>query len=802
MPQNRGTITGGYMKIKLAIFLLTFFSFVSFAQTFTLQGSILDKTTSEPLHKAVIFVSQNIFTYSNSEGFYSIQLPKANYKVKVSMLGYKPIEEEIINTTETQIKNFYLEPSPIELDNVIVTTDRNVSLLRNSPFTKSIISQSDIEEKPLISITEVMKYEPGISIMRDGIWGSEINIRGLSRENVVTLIDGNRIVTSTDISARLAMIDMNDIDRIEIIKGATSSIYGSGATGGIVNVISKSPKLYNDKFSFSGKVASEYNSVNNLSVISSNLYGGTSYLSAKFSGSFRKADNTKTPQGILKNSQFEDFSISGALNIIPFENHRIKLDYQLFKAEDVGIPGSSLFPNQADVKYPEEKRRLFSAGYEIQNISKVIYKVSLKYSNQYIRRKVENIPYTVQNIAATPTTPARRISVLKIEPEADHYNNNLQFHSNFLFDNRFNLITGIDYWDRKYNGFRQRFQKIEVLNASGGVTSTTNRIIAEKPLPDSKMKSLGLFAQGDTKIIDDKLSILIGARFDLINIEGKETLNPLYEINNGVLNPKPAGQKILWKERSAVDNSYSGNLGFRYSFNPNLDFTLGLAYAFRSPSLEERFQFIDLGSFVRVGDPDLKSEIGKSIDLGVRYYSNHFKFISSIFYNRFENLVSELPGKFDGRDARIKTNIGEARLYGFDLRSEYNFYSDYVAYVNLAYVKGDDLTAKSDLPQIPPLNGIIGYKMGLFDLVQIDVNSTVFAEQNKVAAGELKTPGYAIFNFYINTEPISFYNIKLRLFAGVENIFDKAYRDHLSSTRGLIKLEPGRNIFLKVAFDF
>lgn len=786
---------------KLLLILFVIINQIYFAQNITLQGRIFDQKTSEPIDKAFIFISYNYFTYSNNEGYYSLSLPKGTYDVKISMIGYKPIEITLTVDSENIYKNFYLEPSPIELDNVIVTTDRNVSLLRNSPYSKSIISQTDIQEKPLVSIPEIMKNQPGISIMRDGIWGSEINIRGLSRENIVTLIDGNRIVTSTDISARLAMIDMNDIERIEIIKGASSSIYGSGATGGIVNIISKSPKLY-DKFSFNGRLSSEFNSVNNLSVVSTNLYAGTSYLTGKFSGSFRKADNTKTPQGILKNSQFEDFSISSAINIIPLENHRIKLDYNLFKAENVGIPGSTLFPNQADVRYPLEKRQLFSAGYDIQNISSVIYKVSLKYSNQYIKRKVENIPYTVQNIAATPTTPARRISVLKIEPEADHYNNNLQFHTNLLFDNRFNIITGIDYWDRKYNGFRQRYQKIEVLNANGDVTSTTNRIIAEKPLPDSKMKSLGWFVQGDTYIIENKLSVLSGLRFDLINIEGKETLNPLYEINNGVLNPKPAGQKTLWKERNAVDNSYSGNLGFKYSFNPNLDFTLGLAYAFRSPSLEERFQFIDLGSFVRIGNPDLKSEIGKSIDFGIRYYSNHFKFISSIFYNRFENLVSEIPGKFDGRDARIKTNIGEARLYGFDLRSEYNFYSDYVAYVNLAYVKGDDLTAKSDLPQIPPLNGMIGYKMGLFDLIQIDVNSTVFAEQNKVAAGELKTPGYAILNFYINTEPISFYNIKLRLFAGVENIFNKAYRDHLSSTRGLIKLEPGRNIFLKVGFDF
>ncbi len=787
---------------KLITIIVLFINIYSFGQGFIIQGRTLDKSTSEPIHKAFVFISYNSFAYSHNDGFYSIKdLPKGLYNIKVSMLGFKLFETQIQLEADNLTQNLYLEPSPIQLENVVVTTDRNTQFLRNSPYSNTVVSYNEIQQKPFQSVPEMLKDQPGISIMRDGIWGSEVSIRGLSRENIVTLIDGNRIITSTDISARLSLIDINDIDRIEVIKGASSSIYGSGATGGIINIISKAPKLY-DKFSFDGKLMTEYNSVNNLSVISSNLYGGTSYLTAKFSASFRKAGNTKTPAGILKNSQFEDFSFAGSLNILPISNHKIKFDYQLFKAEDVGIPGSLLFPNQADVRYPIEKRELFSAGYDILSLSKVIYKISFKYSHQYIRREVENIPYTVQNIAATPTTPARRISVLKILPEADHYNNNFQLHTNLLFADRYNLVAGVDYWDRKYNGFRQRFQKIEVLNASGNVTSTTNKIIAEKPLPNSKMRSVGFFLQGDTQILENKLSLLSGLRYDFINIQGNQTSNPLYEINNGVLNPTPSGQKILWTERKSTDNSYSGNFGMRYSLNSNLDFTLGLAYSFRSPSLEERFQFIDLGSFVRVGNPDLKSEIGKSVDFGIRFYSDNSTIISSIFYNRFENLVSEVPGKFDGRDARIKTNIGESRLYGFDLRAEYHYNHNYVPYMNLAYVKGDDLTSNSDLPQIPPMNALLGFKVRVFEMFQFDLSSSLFARQSKVATGELTTPGYVIFNLYMNTNPLSIFNYKIRFFAGVENIFDKSYRDHLSSTRGLIKLEPGRNIFFKVAFDF
>lgn len=789
---------------KLILLLLLIKSSLVIAQNFVLEGRVFDKFTSDPLPEALVFISSNHFDYTNYKGFYSIKnLVAGNYQIKISLLGYKYFEAEIQVNSDNVVKNFYLQPSPIQLENVVVTIDRNTQLVRNSPYSTAILSKQEIQQKPSNSIPENLKNISGISIMRDGIWGNEINIRGLSRENIVTLIDGNRIVTSTDISARLSMIDINDIERVEIIKGASSNIYGSGATGGIVNIISKSPNFY-DKFSLNGKFGVEYNSVNNLKVFSTNLYSGTSYLSGKISGSFRKAYNTKTPAGYLKNSQFEDFSLSTAVNFLPLTDHLIKLNYQLFKANNVGIPGSSLFTDIADVRYPIEKRELIFAAYDIDNLSKIIYKVSLKYSHQYIKRKVENIPYTVQNIPASGNNPPRRIRVLKIEPEADHFNNNIQLYTKLLIANKLNFITGVDYWDRKYNGFRQRFQKIEVLNNAGAVDSTIDRIIAEKPLPDSKMKSIGLFLQGDSEIIKNKLLLFNGFRYDFISIEGSKTLNPLYEINNGILNSKPANQKVLWTERKAKDNSFSGNLGLKYSAFSDLDFTLNSAYAFRSPSLEERFQFIDLGSFVRVGNPDLKSEISKSVDLGIRYYSKNISINSSIFYNRFDNLVSEISGTFDGRPARIRTNIGDARLYGFEFGCEFNFFLNNVFYLNVAYVKGDDLTfdPHSHLPQIPPLNGLIGYRNRLIDLLNIDLSLTVYSKQNKVAIGEPTTPGYGIVNFFLNSTTVKFYNTKIRLFAGVENLFNKTYVDHLSSIRGLVKLEPGRNIFIKLALEF
>ncbi|HVO73842.1 MAG TPA: TonB-dependent receptor [Ignavibacteriaceae bacterium] len=787
--------------MKYFLFFLALNFSTSFGQQFTLKGKVTDGLSGEPLEGAAVFISSKNMAYTNPDGNYIIKdAAEGSFDIEVVQLGYEKFSERI-NIPGDTLKNFFLLPSPIELDEVIVSTSRTDKQLRNSPYSELLIGSNQIRNQTYQSLPDALKSEPGISLIREGAWGSEVSIRGLSRENVVALIDGNRISTSTDVAARFSLVDLNDIERVEIIKGASSALYGSGATGGIVNIITKSPP-FNDVFSLKGYLSSGFNSVNNSSINSGSIYGNGSSWASKITGSFRKAGNLQTPSGKIKNSQFEDYSLSGNLNLAPLEDHLIKFNYQLFKANDVGIPGSSVFPNIADVRYPDEKRELFSAGYEIQNISSSLYRLSFKYSYQFIERDVENIPHAVQNIAAASGSPARRVSVLKITPNADHRSNNFQAYGNLLLSENNNLVGGIDYWDRQYRGERKRYQLIQVLDSVGNISTSTNKITGEKPLPDSKFSSLGLFAQDDEEVIKDKLSFSFGARADIIKVKGEMTLNPIYEITNGIINNSPAGQQVIWDKIEETDYPYSANIGLKYSIIEELDFTISLGLSYRSPSLEERFQYIDQGGVLRVGNPGLNPERGKSADLGIRYYSYELKIISSFFYNYFNDLVAEVPGTFEGRAAFVKTNIGKSRLYGFDISSEYNFITDFLLFTAISYVKGDDITAGGNLPEISPLNGKIGVQIGLLKNMQAEINSIIFAAQNETARGEIKTPGYAVFNGSLNSNLLSLSGMNLSISAGIENILNKSYRDHLSTARGSITTEPGRNIFFKLNFNW
>ena len=112
--------------------------------------------------------------------------------------------------------------------------------------------------------------------------------------------------------------------------------------------------------------------------------------------------------------------------------------------------------------------------------------------------------------------------------------------------------------------------------------------------------------------------------------------------------------------------------------------TFNTARSFRSPSIEERYQYIDLGSYLRIGNPYLNPEQGLFADLGLRIWKNTYRFSGNIFMNSFTDLVIEKSGTYDNKPAFIKTNVGKAILYGYDFDFMYNFYKSYVVYGSLS----------------------------------------------------------------------------------------------------------------------
>ena len=241
-----------YLKILLLIFSITCSS-----QNNSLTGKISDRL--ENLSYVNIYIQNTKFgTSSNDEGYYQIKnIPSGTYKIVVSSLGYKTkIIEITFNKDEKIIQNFSLV-SDNSLDEIVVSGNLKPVSKSASSVPVDVYSKSFFKKNPTPSIFESLQNVNGVrpqlncNVCNTG----DIHINGLEGPYTFVLIDGMPIVSGLSTVYGLTGIPQALIQRVEVVKGPASTLYGSEAIGGIINIITKkpsnSPMLFVDSFSSS-----------------------------------------------------------------------------------------------------------------------------------------------------------------------------------------------------------------------------------------------------------------------------------------------------------------------------------------------------------------------------------------------------------------------------------------------------------------------------------------------------------------------------------------------------------------------
>ena len=246
------------MKIYLKIFLLIF-SITCNSQNNSLAGKISDGL--ENLSYVNIYIQNTkLGTSSNEDGYYQIKnIPSGTYKIVVSSLGYKTKTTEITfnkNENEKIIQNFSLV-SDNSLDEIVVSGNLRPVSKSASSVPVDVYSKSFLKKNPTPSIFESLQNVNGVrpqlncNVCNTG----DIHINGLEGPYTFVLIDGMPIVSGLSTVYGLTGIPQALIQRVEVVKGPASTLYGSEAVGGIINIITKkpsnSPMLFVDSFSSS-----------------------------------------------------------------------------------------------------------------------------------------------------------------------------------------------------------------------------------------------------------------------------------------------------------------------------------------------------------------------------------------------------------------------------------------------------------------------------------------------------------------------------------------------------------------------
>ena len=227
-------------RLMLSMFIGIFFIANASAQR-KVSGTISDKVNN-PLIGATVIVKEipTIGAVANAEGYYELRLPDNNkYTICASFIGYMGKEKTIMDGKDVKL-DFILEENQTLLDMVVVTGTRTPKLLKDVPIVTRVISELDIKRMDATNIGDLLQTElPGIEFSYSMNQQTSLNMSGFGGNSVLFLVDGERLAGETLDNVDYSRLNMDNVKRIEIVKGAASSLYGSNAVGGVVNIISR-----------------------------------------------------------------------------------------------------------------------------------------------------------------------------------------------------------------------------------------------------------------------------------------------------------------------------------------------------------------------------------------------------------------------------------------------------------------------------------------------------------------------------------------------------------------------------------
>ncbi|WP_303890313.1 TonB-dependent receptor [Dysgonomonas mossii] len=229
------------MKLRIMLTaLLCCIASISFAQL-SLRGRVVDEN-EKPIAGASVWVEYTtIGTSTDLKGEFSLEkVPEGNNFLRISALDYNGARETINRSNDNIL--IRMKHSPLKLNEVVVTGTGTINKLKNSPVAIDVISQRELQNTNIPTFENAMiALNPSMSFTPNAM-GSYMQLNGLSNRYILVLVDGKKLGGDVGGNVDLNRIDMGNIKRIEVLKGAASSLYGSDAIAGVINIITNKPK--------------------------------------------------------------------------------------------------------------------------------------------------------------------------------------------------------------------------------------------------------------------------------------------------------------------------------------------------------------------------------------------------------------------------------------------------------------------------------------------------------------------------------------------------------------------------------
>ena len=666
---------------------------------FTITGIVINESNDAPIAGVNIFDKSSIVSdVSNEKGQFSFKVKDFQpTEITFSHIGFDNFSAIFTeNQSEIIVK---LKETSLLMNDIVVTSTKSGHLLRDVPIATEVISKKEIVASGAITLSDIILQRSGISASYN-VDGSPIfKMLGLDQKHILVLENGTPIIGKFNNVVDVSQISINRIQKIEIIKGPCSALYGSDAMGAVINIISdKSPQ----KTSFN-----------------------TSYRTSSPDASFSSLLNLKS-NGIVRSN------ISIPLNRLTINN-------------DVTIQNFSNISNYEYLNADKINKLNFNTELILE-----LNKHTLEFSNQFFKQNnnedVKLFNNTVINTNKTLINrnqflishifnAGRSLSFSQSLRKATYNRNYIT--KDILAQTSSNDLTEEDDIEYKFWASKD-YSKTTI---DGGAEFSKPHYISDRLQNGQQNRNISAFFGQVTNKLSKNIDVVFGLRHD--NFDSREIFSP--------------------------------RIAFAFKKGENITYRFSYGHGFRTPSFSERlidWENAQVGYTIK-GNPSLKPEISKGVNVGLEFSNmNNFQINSLFYFNSFSNLIKSFstePGVF------TYENIEIAYYRGFEIITKWVISNSLSSSFTFNFVENDDGDG-NQLPETIPLSfgGKLSYTpnnektiltanlrgIGPYTPMEFNSSTGIYAEASEPIKAYLIGDVLLNFNF----------NKKYNLIFGVTNI--------------------------------
>jgi len=627
-----------------------------FIQAQSISGYVKDSVNGKPITGVNITIGLK-GTITDENGFFSIEnISEDILTLKISCIGYITIQKQIDSSTKTY--EFFLTKNDVYLDEVVVSATRTENRISQIPGRINMISSEKLSLVAAQSIDEYLQLLPGVQVSRSfGIFStkSSVTMRGLSgneQARTLVLVDGVPVNKADGGSVNWNLISTGQVERVEVVKGPGSALYGGNAMGGVINVITLKPTK-----PFQGNISVEEGSFNTNQVrvnIGGKLNGKKEkgfYWNANgyycySDGYITQSEADRLTNPFIVASNVDEKAVSLKSGYFNGEKFNADIDFSLY--DGIRGTGEKVYqPNGNQTEYLTYQLRTNLNG----KIGGIKWNTSLFYIDEHYLKVNESKKddYTWYNVNSI-----RR---------------------------DLGILTSVNYTKGKHS----ITSGVDVRNGQVDA-SDIYYTSSDKVDNNGKMNFFGFYAQ-DEYSITEQIKLLAGIRYDMAKF---------YDGKFKIYHPTAETTFLESYEFSDLDpvqwGAFSPRISLQYKPSDRFRIYGGYSRGFRPSVLDDLCRTGRVKGGLKVADPNLKPEYLDNFEVGVDIMPlKNLKLAACTYYSIGSDFLyyvstgDSIDMGFGERPIMIRANISNVQIFGGEFEFTYNPLQNLSFFGNYAY---------------------------------------------------------------------------------------------------------------------